>query len=288
LVGLISGTSPRFRAPWKPWALTAMRIPPATADAGRLVLRVGYSTVPPAATIAERMETLRDRTRAGDPVATAGDLRATIVPVVLLDGTPIATGWGRLDLPVTPGRHLLEVQTLHSRTWRAVDINPGRATRLDYIGVLGPAHRRYATGRPDGNLADLHGHTLGPRGRLDYWQYAAANWRLRSGAHLAMALTMVGLGAAALAVNNGADRAPTTGATAALLAILILGLLARLAWTHVRHNRCAPEAPLDTRATAPPICHSARLEIGDVMREPYSTTTSITSSVSSATSHDFT
>ena len=41
-----------------------------------------------------------------------------------------------------------------------------------------------------------------------------------------------------------------------------------------------------TFATAPPICQRAMLEMGDVMRWPCSTTTSITSSVSSATSHE--
>lgn len=245
------GSSPRFTAPWPEWRVAARGGRRTASGDGTLRLRLGHCRGPETRTPAERMETLARRRRAGDPVAAKGNLRSGLVPVVLVDGEHRASGWGPIDLPLAPGRHLVEIQSQHSRSWRAVDIAPGRATRLDYIGMLGEQHRAYAAGEVHGALADMHGHTLGPRGRLHYKQYLPANARSR-GSFIVFLLCMAA--AAALTWIAASAGVPETVAVPAGAA-LWLGALAAWAgsvlWTYLRYNRTGPEAPLATGAFAP-------------------------------------
>lgn len=240
---LIRGTSPRFKAPRPGWALTRLGGRPPAGD-GRLRLRVGYCRGPELKTVAERMEALQRRRRAGDPVASAHDLRSSLVPVVLVDGRPVASGWGSIELPLAAGRHLLEVQSQHSRAWRAIDIHSGRVTAIDYIGMLGEAHRAYGDGDPPPRLADFHGHTIGPRGRLNFWQYLPANARSRmSFVIVLIALAVAGLGSWFADILG----APTTVAVLAGAALWAGALAAwglRVLWTYLRYNRCPPAPPL--------------------------------------------
>ena len=248
---MIHGNSPRFKAPWSAWRVTELGTSREAPDGGRLDLRIGYCLGADPKTPAEKLETIDRRRRAGDPVASKGDLRSSLVPVAMVDGEPVATGWGRVDLPLAAGRHLVEVQSQHSRAWRAVDIEPGRTVKLDYIGMLGDQHRKYATGEVRGEAADYTGYTLGPRGRLDFWQYLPANARNRR-SFIAVLLAM--FASAALAWGLGALGADA-GVAVLVGAALWVGALAfwgvRILWTYLRYNRLAPEAPLDTSPIAP-------------------------------------
>ncbi|GAB3656059.1 hypothetical protein [Glycomyces tarimensis] len=51
-------------------------------------------------------------------------------PVVLIDGEPVATGFGRADIELEPGRHLVEVQSGASGAYAPVDIEAGASARL--------------------------------------------------------------------------------------------------------------------------------------------------------------
>ncbi|GAB3994419.1 hypothetical protein GCM10029992_08760 [Glycomyces albus] len=50
--------------------------------------------------------------------------------MVLVDGRPVATGFGRGDIDLDPGRHLLQVQAGASGAYWPVDIKPGLFTRV--------------------------------------------------------------------------------------------------------------------------------------------------------------
>ncbi|HLU26794.1 MAG TPA: hypothetical protein VKZ65_00045 [Glycomyces sp.] len=250
-MALTLGSSPRFKAPWPEWRVTLRAGARAAPDDGILRLRLGHCRGPETRTPAERMETLSRRRRAGDPVATGGNLRSGLVPVVLVDGEHRASGWGPIDLPLAPGRHLVEIQSQHSRSWRAVDIEPGRATRLDYIGMLGEHHRAYATGEVRGALADMHGHTLGPRGRLHYRQYLPANARSRGGFIVLLACLAAAAPLTWIAASAGAPETLAIPLGAALWLGALAAWAVRVLWTHLRYNRVGPEAPLDTGAFAP-------------------------------------
>ena len=177
---MIAAASPRFSAPLPGWRIAPIGDHrPGTGNTGTPDLRVGHCAGVETKTLAEASETIERRERAGDPVDAKGDLRSSLAPVVLVDGRPVATGWGRIAIPLQAGRHLIEVQSQHSRVWRAVDIAAGKTAALDYIRMLGDRHRSYGEGEPSGRAAELSGHALGPRGRLRYWQYLPANARSR-------------------------------------------------------------------------------------------------------------
>ncbi|GAB3219997.1 hypothetical protein GCM10027447_03810 [Glycomyces halotolerans] len=245
---MIHGSSPRFKAPWKPWRITG--IGPAPAGDGSLDLRVGHCRGPASKTLAESMEALDRRRRAGDPLATGGDLRSSLVPVVLVDGRAVAAGWGRIRIPLPAGRHLVEVQSQHSRAWRAVDIQPGRTAELDYIGMLGDRHRQYANGPVGGALAGYTGYTLGPRGRLEFWQYLPPGARERRSFMAVLLVAAVSGPATWAAVSLGAPAATAILACAAMWLTTLAVWGVRVLWTWRRYNRCPPEPPLDTAAIA--------------------------------------
>ncbi|MDN3241298.1 hypothetical protein [Glycomyces tritici] len=239
--------SPSFRAPRPGWEITRIGEPPSAPGGGVLDLRVGHCGGATDKTPAQAAVNVSERRKTGDPIAVWSDLRSSLVPVVLVDGTPAATGWGRVELPLAAGRHLIEVQSQHSRTWRAFDIAAGKTTKLDYIGMLGEAHRAYGEEELRWNLRGLHGHTVGPRGRLNYFQYLPANAKERR-SFLAFMLSL--LVAATLAGTLAYAGLPINVVMSVSSAIW-LGALAvwgcRVLWTHRRYNRLAPEAPLDTR-----------------------------------------
>ena len=256
---LTAGRSPCFKPPWRAWRIAPIGAIPDAPGGGVLRLRVGYSKGLGTTPLGPRLEALQRRRQAGDPVASMDDLRASLVPVVVVDGRPVASGWGAIDLPLAATRHLVEVQSLHSRTWRAVDIEAGKTAKLDYVGVLGEAHRNYATGELRGILAGNTGHTLGPRGRLHYFQYLPALSRHRRSvimAVLAMVLcpllvyggVRLGLLTAGGPVPEAAGFAFAFGIPAAALA----GWGLRVLWTYMRCNRLQPEPPIPTRSFAPP------------------------------------
>ncbi len=249
---MIGSASPRFGPPLPGWQIAPIggrRAP--GGNAGTLDLRVGHCAGVETRSIAEAAEIIERRERAGDPVAAKGDLRSSLVPLVLIDGRPAATGWGHIAIPLPAGRHLLEVQSQHSRAWRAVDIAAGKTVKLDYIGMLGDRHRSYAEGAVSGRAAELSGHALGPRGRLHYRQYLPANARSRR----SFAVFLLALFAAAPVTWLTA----LTGASASVvfpiaLALPLLGLAfwgARILWTYLRYNRIGPALPLSTAAFAP-------------------------------------
>ncbi|THV42701.1 hypothetical protein [Glycomyces buryatensis] len=254
---LTAGLSPVFKAPWAGWKLTELGERRASADAGKLSLRVGYCGITDSLRDSWGVEKSSARERAGDPIESKGDLRSSLVPVVVVDGEPVATGWGSLDLPLTPGRHLVEVQSQHSRAWRAVDIRSGRTAKLDYIGLLGDQHRSYATGQVRGGFAHLSGYTLGPRGRLDFWQYLAANVRgrrvTRRFVPAAFCIVFVcGPLMAAGAIESEWIRTNIGIIALAAVAALFMLWALRIVWTSLRYNRLEPEEPLDPR----PFTHS--------------------------------
>ncbi|THV34380.1 hypothetical protein [Glycomyces buryatensis] len=58
------------------------------------------------------------------------DATRPFTPVVLIDGEPIATGFGRADITLDPGRHLLEIQSGASAAYAPIDIEGGKFTRM--------------------------------------------------------------------------------------------------------------------------------------------------------------
>ncbi|MFG3342529.1 hypothetical protein [Glycomyces sp. NPDC048151] len=242
--------SPTFKPPRPGWEITAVGAP-ATGD-GELDLRVGYCGGATDKTPAQAAVNVSERRKAGDPIAVWSDLRSSLVPVVLIDGEPRATGWGRIRLPLPAGRHLIQVQSQHSRTWRAFAIEAGKTTKLDYIGMTGESHRAYGEDQLRWNLRGLHGHTIGPRGRLNYYQYLPANAKERKSFLVFMLALFVG---AALSAALGYSGVPV-GIAIPAGAVIWAGALAfwgfRVLWTRARYNRLEPEPPLDSRAFAPP------------------------------------
>lgn len=238
--------SPTFRSPRPGWEIAP--IGGAAAGDGVLDLRVGYCGGATDKTPAQAAVNVTERQKAGDPVAVWSDIRSSLVPVVLIDGEPRATGWGRIRLPLNAGRHLIEVQSQHSRTWRAFDIEAGKATKLDYIGMLGESHRAFGEGELRWNLRGLHGHTIGPRGRLNYFQYLPANAKERKSFLVFMLAALIGATLWAVLAYAGVpvDIAIPAGGVIWLSALAAWGI--RVLWTHLRYNRLAPEPPLDTRA----------------------------------------
>jgi hypothetical protein len=241
--------SPVFRAPRPGWEIKPIG---ASSGEGVLDLRVGYCGGATDKTPAQAAVNVTERQKAGDPVAVWSDLRSSLVPVVLIDGEPRATGWGRIALPLAAGRHLIEVQTQHSRTWRAFEIETGRPAKLDYVGMLGESHRAYGEGELRWNLRGLHGHTIGPRGRLNYFQYLPANARERRSFLVFLLAAFVGAMLSAVLAYAGApvDIAIPAGAVIWLGALAAWGI--RVLWTHLRYNRLDAEPPLDTRVFTPP------------------------------------
>lgn len=250
---LTAGRSPCFKAPWRAWRIAPIGAAPSAPGGGVLRLRTGYSRGLGGKPLGPRAEAYRARRLAGDPVASMDDLKASLVPVVLVDGRAVAAGWGSIDLPLPAGRHLVEVQSLHSRTWRAVDIQAGARTKLDYVGVLGEVHRDFASGELRGALAGNTGHTLGPRGRLRFHQYLPALAGHRRGvivAMLAMLLCpLILVGAVRLGLLSGDGPVPQAAGFAFVFGIPVVAIAGwglRVGWTYLRYNRLGPEAPLDT------------------------------------------
>ncbi|MEU6857673.1 hypothetical protein AB0B28_02165 [Glycomyces sp. NPDC046736] len=255
---LIHGVSPRFRAPLSGWEIAPLGKGPKERREGdgELRLRVGYCAAYPAATIAERMIRVQKLRQDGDPIVTQGHLRSSLVPVVLVDGEAVASGWGSITVPLAPGRHLVEVQSQHSRAWRAVEISAGKAARIDYVGMLGDQHRAYGELEVPRRLRHLSGHALGPRGRFNYWQYLPANARERRSFIAAILmmflapLTFYGLIRVGV-FEDGALSQEAGFAIAFGLPILAVGFWGlRVLWTYLRYNRCRPEPPLE-RAGGP-------------------------------------
>ncbi|MBO3735598.1 hypothetical protein [Glycomyces niveus] len=245
---MIASASPVFRAPRRGWGLAPIGERRPVANGGTLDLRVGWCggrwlIADPA----ERLQIALDREKSGDPVASDGFLRSSLVPVVLVDGEPVATGWGRLRLPLTAGRHLVEVQSQHSRAWRAIDVKRDAATKIDYVGMLGESHRSYGDLEVPQRLRDLSGYTIGPRGRLNYFQYLPAHARQRLG----FAATLIGglvAGVVALALTSVG--VPLMAAMVAWWILVAVGFAlwgVRVLWTFLRCNRLGHEAPLALR-----------------------------------------
>lgn len=246
-----AGTSPVFRAPWPEWKLTELGDRPTPTNPGRLTLRIGYCLPVEGISVAEGIEDFSRRKHEGDPVVSSiGKMKSSLVPVVLVDGRAVATGWGSLDLRLSPGRHLVEVQSQHSRTWRAVEIRAGKTTRIDYVGMLGDQHITYATNQVRGAFAHAHGHTIGPRGRLDYWQFLPVNARRRRAGSLTMWGLLIGLLGFYTVISQDWMADPIRiGLGAMLLSWPVIGfviLQLRTAWSSLRYNRLEAEDPLDS------------------------------------------
>jgi hypothetical protein len=247
---MIGTGSPTFGPPRPGWEIARIGEPP-TGD-GVLDLRVGYCGGATVKTPAQAAVNVAERRKAGDPIAVWSDLRSSLVPVVLIDVEPRATGWGRISLPLNAGRHLIQVQSQHSRSWRAFDIEAGKTTKLAYIGMTGESHRAYGEDDLPWNLRGLHGHTVGPRGRLNYFQYLPANAKERKSFLIFMLAAVVG---AVLSAALGYSGVPAGIAVPAGAAIWLSALAAwgiRVLWTHLRYNRLEPEPPLDARAFTSP------------------------------------
>lgn len=244
---MIFGGSPRFSAPRPGWEVKPLKETRAPAGpSGSLDLRIGYCADAGPKTIAEQAADLQQRRLAGDPVASMNDLRSSLVPVVLVDGEPVATGWGRFTLPLKAGRHLVEVQSQHSRAWRAVDVTAGAAAKLDYIGMLGDRHRGYGEGPQRGHLGRLTGYTLGPRGRLTYFQYLPANAKYRLSAVVFMLFLLCGV---AIMWNSAFTGVPVSTTFPIAIGVFLFGGAlwgGRVLWTWIRFNRAVPEAALKT------------------------------------------
>ncbi|MQM28525.1 hypothetical protein [Glycomyces albidus] len=244
---MIRGGSPRYRTPRPGWEVKPLKeLRPPAGPSGRIDLRIGYCADAGPKTIAEQAADLQQRRLAGDPVASMNDLRSSLVPVVLVDGAPVAAGWGRISVPVAAGRHLVEVQSQHSRAWRAVDVTAGAAVKLDYVGMLGDRHRGYGEGPQSGRLGRLTGYTLGPRGRLTYFQYLPANAKYRLSAAVFMLFLLCGV---AIMWTSAFTGAPESATFPIAIGVFLLGASlwgGRVLWTWIRFNRGAPEAPLKT------------------------------------------
>lgn len=250
---MIPSGSPIYRPPRKGWDIAPIGERGPVAGGGVLDLRVGWCAGRVLGDPAKRLQLVLDREKSGDPVASKGFLRSSLVPVVLVDGEPVATGWGRIRVPLAAGRHLVEVQSQHSRAWRAVDVDAGGTTKIDYIGMLGESHRAFGDTEVPHGLRDLHGHTVGPRGRLNYFQYLPAHARERVGFTLTLlALMLLGPLAFTL-VLLGAPNDVALGGWIGIGALIAATWGIRVFWTFLRCNRLGPEAPLAVRGAAAPV-----------------------------------
>ncbi|MCH7229376.1 hypothetical protein L0U85_00640 [Glycomyces sp. L485] len=255
----MSDPGPRFRSPARGWGLTRFDgcpFPePDAPGTGALDLRVGYCRFGEDGRLVRRARQT-DRRRTGELMATLNRLRTSLVPVVVVDGEPVASGWGRTKLRLREGTHLVEVQSLHSRAHHMVRVEPGRTVKLDYVGVLGQAHRRDRAAPQPG---PYDGCALGPRGRLHLRQLGLAHARdRRENAALIAVMAAVAV-AAAFAYRDFADEdqrlwvVPIATAVAALL--LAVGGATAL-WKHLRSNRTPPFPPTEYRpyrGTAAPV-----------------------------------
>jgi hypothetical protein len=242
----MNGTgSPTFKPPRPGWEIARIGAP--TTGDGVLDLRVGYCGGATDKTPAQAAVNVAERRKAGDPIAVWSDLRSSLVPVVLIDGEPRATGWGRISLPLSAGRHLIQVQSQHSRTWRAFQIEVGKTTKLDYIGMTGESHRAYGEDDLRWNLRGLHGHTIGPRGRMNYFQYLPANAKERKSFLVFLLAALVGAVLSVTLAFAGVPVGIAIPAGAVIWVSALAGWGARVLWTHLRYNRLAPEPPLDAR-----------------------------------------
>lgn len=248
---LIAGWSPVFRAPWREWKLTEIGRPRHSGPVGVLSLRVGYCSGPAPQYASATRQRIKERRHAGETVETSEQVRSSLVPVILVDGERVATGWGRLALPLSPGRHLVEVQSQHSRAWRVVDIQAGTTAKLDYVGMLSGMHRFYGSDRVWGIHAHLHGYTLGVRGHLHLWQYLPVNARRRRSWNFAMlaaavaVLCMIILRDLRMPMPWGGS-APAPGVLLALVLVCFLFWLVRVAWSAAQYNYYEPGPSLDT------------------------------------------
>ncbi|GAA2168422.1 MULTISPECIES: hypothetical protein [Glycomyces] len=249
---MIATGSPVFRAPRKGWEITPIGERGPVAGSGVLDLRVGWCGGRVLGSPAQRLQRVLDREQSGDPVASEAFLRSSLVPVVLVDGKPNATGWGRIRVPLSAGRHLVEVQTQHSRTWRAVDVEAGGTTKIDYVGMLGESHREYGGDELPYRLRDLTGHAIGPRGRLNYFQYLPANAKERLSFALFLASILIAGMSMAILAYFGAPVGVYMSVSTAIWVSALAFWGIRIAWTYFRFNRSEPEAPLDSRAFTRP------------------------------------
>lgn len=250
---MIPSGSPIYRPPRKGWRIAPIGERGPVAGGGVLDLRVGWCAGRVLGDPAKRLQLVLDREKSGDPVASKGFLRSSLVPVVLIDGESVATGWGRIRVPLAAGRHLVAVQSQHSRAWRAVDIDAGGATKIDYVGMLGESHRAYGDAEVPHGLRDLHGYTIGPRGRLNYFQYLPAHARERLGFSASLFIGIF-LGVIALALSFLG--VPLMAAMVTCWAAMAVGFAwwgIRVFWTFLRCNRLGPEAPLAVRGSASPV-----------------------------------
>lgn len=252
---LIAGWSPVFRAPWRGWDLTETEGRRTPDRAGTLSLRIGYCNGPTPQYARTARQRMGARRRAGETGDAGERVRSSLVPVVLVDGAQVATGWGRLRLPLTPGRHLVEVQSQHSRAWKVVDIREGRTAKLDYVGMLSGMHRFYGTDRVWGIHAHLHGYTLGTRGHLHLWQYLPVNARRRRSWNLAVLAAIIAVPCLFLLQGYripllSGGSAPVSGVLVSVVFLCFLFWLVRVAWSAVHYNHYGPEPPLDVRPHA--------------------------------------
>lgn len=241
---MIATGTPVFRAPRKGFGIAPIGERGPVLGGGVLDLRVGWCGGRVLGDPAKRLQRVLDREKSGDPVASDGFLRSSLVPVVLVDGEPVATGWGRIRIPLATGRHLIEVQTQHSRTWRAVAVEAGSTAKIDYVGMLGESHRAYGDDELPYGLRGYTGHTIGPRGRLNYFQYLPTHARERTSFLLFLLAAFVGASLTWILVYAGVsvDIAIPAGGVIWVSALGWWGI--RVLWSSLRSNRLGPEAPL--------------------------------------------
>lgn len=249
---LIAGWSPVFRAPWRGWRLTEVGRRRDLDRAGTLSLRVGYCDGPRPQYTLRMQRDLKNRRRAGETVDTNEHVRSSLVPVILVDGEQVASGWGHLRLPLTPGRHLVEVQSQHSRAWKIVEIREGKTAKLDYVGMLSGMHQFYGTEQVWGRHAHLHGYTLGPRGRLHLWQYLPVNGRRRRSWNLAMIAIVLCIPLMILVRDRQmpspfGGSVPIAGVLFSVISLCFLIWLVRVAWTATWYNYAGSESPHEVR-----------------------------------------
>ncbi|THV41878.1 hypothetical protein [Glycomyces buryatensis] len=231
------------------------------AGCGYLDLRLGHGRVGNVPQSGDLLENARRReaaVQAGNAFPEAR-YEASLVPEALVDGRSVASGWGRITVPLSPGRHLVEVQSRHSRAWRAVDIEAGRTAAFDYVGMKGNAHRSFAEDGPPFNMRHLTGYTIGPRGRLNYWQYLPSNakehpwaWMVMVGLFIGAMIPVILLAGAGIDIRYGWGPAIILTGWVVIPAITVSWWGVSVLWKFLRYNRCPPAPPLDTRPLSGP------------------------------------
>ena len=70
----------------------------------------------------------------------------SLVPVMLVNGKPVASGWGQVAVALPAGVHLVEIYSGFSRTYRMVTVSRAETSAFDFVALPGARILKYRNG----------------------------------------------------------------------------------------------------------------------------------------------